>query len=636
MTASNLKRYGWIVLTVAGVVGANYAADVSAAAPAPGFWPDLNWATTCWFAVLAILALTLRLKPLLSIRNLDALVLAAMCLLLALRDAPGGPVGSAHPWQSWAYLGLTGSVVYWVLRALVLVAARRPLQSTGTISGSVRLVLLAAGLALCIHKLATAPLTSASRDGIVGGLCTSATGKLPYGDTPGFDGRSPLLYLVHAGAVRLVPPTLVAEGQAFAAPLTWQNRDWWLAQPWLATADLRAARLVNAALFILILLGLFLIGLRLQTEGAAWIIVALFCLFAGTLEGLPQPDIMLPTLLLTWTIAFALLPGVGGLLAVLGIVLAGVAWPWAWLGLPLLLAYFWRRGWQAVGSTVGLLGGVAACIFGLAWLVQPAIPRDNGALALAGLQPLYDARLANADTLVIDQRDVTTQEVASPAATARLWRFLIDRESATLKEAADDLGAVKIDWPNGVNGSSVFYRQVQATPAALPLLQTAYRKVVGQMPDPTRLLVAARTVIESTWQPARPEAPPVTEVWRLWGGPPPLTGRWLLLRRAAKLAVAVLVIWATLAIFLGRRARPRNLLGALLLTSCGGLLASEVGAVTYLVWLLPPLVALWAVHEADERPAAFVPHAGTIPHMTPLDPQLPPRITIESPPPPRP
>jgi hypothetical protein len=338
MMAGNLKRYGWIVLIVAGVVGANHAADLAAAAPAPGFWPDLNWPTTCWFAVVALLALTIRLKPLLSIRNLDALVLATMCLLLALRDAPGGPAGSVHPWQSWAYFGLTLSAVYWVLRALVLIAARRPVRQVGAISGNVRLVLLAAGLALCIHKLATAPLAPASRDGIVGGLCTSATGKLPYGDAPGFDGRSPLLYLVHAGAVRLVPPGLVPEGQAFPKRMTWHDRDWWLAQPWAESAHLGAARLVNAAFFILILLGLYLIGRRLQAEGAGWIMVTLFCLFAGTLECLPQPDIMLPTLLLTWTIAFALLPGVGGFLALLGIVLAGVAWPWAWLGPWLMIS----------------------------------------------------------------------------------------------------------------------------------------------------------------------------------------------------------------------------------------------------------------------------------------------------------
>ena len=632
--ARNLRRYGWIVMTMAWAVGASFAAGDSAAAPAAGFWPDLNWPTTCWFAVLAVLALTLRLRPLWSIHNLDALVLAAMCPLLALRDVPGGPATSAHTWQSWGYFGLTIAVVYWVLRALVLIAARGPLQRGAAVSGTVRLVLAVAGLALCFHTLATAPLSPASRDGIVGGLCTSATGKLPYGDTPQFDARSPLLYLVHAGAVRVVPPGLVPEGEAFPKRMTWENRDWWLAQPWTESAHLGAARLVNAALFVLTLLGLCVIARRLEVEGAASILVTLFCIFPGTLECLARPDIMLPTLLLTWTIACALLPGVSGLLALLGMVLAGVAWPWAWLGLPVLLAYFWRRGWQDVGSTLGLLGGVAACIFGLAWLVQPSVPRANGALGLAGLQPLYDARLANEDTLVLDQRNVTTQDVTSPALTARLWRVLVERQSVTLKDAADDLGPLKIDWPNGVNGGSILDREVQPTPAALPVLQAAYRRVVEKTPDPTRVLVAARTVIEAAWTPAHPVEPPVTGVWELWGGPPPLAGRWLLFRRAVKAGVAILVIWATLAIFLGRRARPRNLLGALLLTSCGGLLASEVGAVTYLVWLLPPWLALWAVHEAPEPRAAPVTAGlpvGVVPRMTPLDPKLPPRITIEPP-----
>ena len=60
--------------------------------------------------------------------------------------------------------------------------------------------------------------------------------------------------------------------------------------------------------------------------------MAVFCVFPGSLECLPRPEIMLPSFLLTWTIVFALLPFVGGALATLCLVLAGVAWPWAWLG----------------------------------------------------------------------------------------------------------------------------------------------------------------------------------------------------------------------------------------------------------------------------------------------------------------
>ena len=51
---------------------------------ASSFWPDLSPVTLSWFAVVLILALTLRLRPLFSVRNLDALVLVGMCLLLLL------------------------------------------------------------------------------------------------------------------------------------------------------------------------------------------------------------------------------------------------------------------------------------------------------------------------------------------------------------------------------------------------------------------------------------------------------------------------------------------------------------------------------------------------------------------------
>jgi len=90
-----------------------------------------------------------------------------------------------------------------------------------------------------------------------------------------------------------------------------------------------------------------------------------------------------------------------------------------------------------------------------------------------------------------------------------------------------------------------------------------------------------------------------------------------------KVLVLALVFWATLVIFLGRRNRPRHLLGALALTASGTLLASEAGAVTNLVWLVPLVTAFWAVHEPSPAPRPV-----TVPSTISFEPGPAPRITL--------
>ena len=596
----------------------------------PDIWPDLSWTTLCWFGAVVILALTIRIKPLLWVRNLDALVLAGMCVLLALRDMPGHPTGSIHTWQSWAILGLTAAVAYWLLRGIALLAGRRPMRHPGTVSAGVRLVLVLAGLTVSIHQLATAPISAGSRDGIVGGLYTAVTGKLPYGDAAGFENRSPLLYLVHAGAIRAVEPTLPdPTEQNIDRPMRWTNREWWLAQPWVESAELTPARLVNAALFVLLVLGLYVLGSRLQREGTGWSLVAMLCVFPGAIECLPRPEVMLPTVLLTWTAALALVPGIGSLLATLCLVLAGLAWPWAWLGMPVLLAYFWRRGWHALGGTVGLLGGVALCVAGLLALVQPAMPYSDGALAIAAEQPSYTARLADRDTIVLD-RLATTQPATQWQALSRwFWQRLLASEAVPLKRAESGGAALKIDWPNGVSGEGVLFEQVDPTPQARPMLQTAYRSALKTAPGLTRALVATRTVLEATWLRVGAVAPLTSCVWETWSGSSVISDRWILIHRIVKAVVVLLVIWVVLAIFLGRRTRPRHLLAGLLVTISGATLASQAGATANLIWLLPLVAVLWAVYEPTEEIArpAHVPSAAA------LDLGPTPRITVEPQPP---
>lgn len=609
------------------------ATSAPAAAATTPFWPDLGWPTLCWFGAVAALVLTVRADRLRTWRNLDSLVLAGMCLLLGLRDSanPTGALGLTS--AAWSALGLSIAAVYWLFRGGVVLLARGPVQQTGLASPGARAVLLIVGVALCIQQLATAPLSPSSRDGLVGGLFTAHTGRLPYGDAAGYENRSPLLYLVYAGANQLVPPTLPLDSADLPrVAMTWPHRDLWLGQPWEQIADLAPVRLVNAVLLIALVAGAALLAARLGAPDGGATAVALLTIFPGTLECLPRPEIMLPAVLLTWAIVLLTLRGVGALLGLLMLVLAGVAWPWAWLALPAFLAYCWRRGvWPAFSSTVGLVGGAALVLFGLFHLVQPSIPRADGALAMADAAPVFRARLADDGTVIVDHREA----VSSPTRPAShyLWRSLIERDTVTLKQNGHSAAAVRIDWPNSVNGRTVLYRQVEPVGDAGPLLQQHYRAVLSRQPPAPRLAAAVRTVLEATWIPAQPAPAARTAAWETWAGPPPLPRSWIMLRRGVKLVAALLVIWSALAIFFGRRAQPRHLLGGTLLAASGGLLASELGAVTEWVWVLPTILALWSIHEPAPAPP-WVPRGAARPPLPPLgsgpvQAGPPPRITVE-------
>ncbi|MCK4341738.1 MAG: hypothetical protein KAY37_08455 [Phycisphaerae bacterium] len=626
------------------------AAHRTEMAQRPEWWPELGWSTLAWFAVVVILTLTLRPKRLLSLRNLDGLVLAGMCVLLALREETGARSEELHTSQWWAYLWLTVAAGYWLARGIGLVLSKKAIQPEGAVSHGTLVVLLAVGLVIGILQIAAGPISVGSHDGIVGGLYTASSGKLPYGDAEWVARRSPLLYLLHAGAVQVAGPKMPPSSESAAeptasldqedllVPMIWENRADWLEEPWCESIELAAARLVNAVLFLLMLAGLYVLGRQLHSAASGLTMIAIFCVFPGTVECLTRPEVMLPAVLLTWAVVFALLRGVGGLLGMLFLMLAGVAWPWAWLALPVLLAHFWRRGWQQVpGSLVGLLSGAALIVLGLLQFVQPTLPRTSAALAMAGLQPTYDASLAEDGTLNLTSRNVD-EDIESQACSVWLWHLLVTAESTT----ADGAEAAAIVPPNGVSRAELLYRRIEPTPAALPVLQTAYRAAVAELPATTRLLVAARTVLEETWCPTHPAEPPTQSAWALWEGPDAEEGGLTTARRIVKLVVALLMVWATLAVFFGRRVRPRHLVGALLAVVSGMLIAGASGAVTNLVWLLPFVLALWAVHEEPEpEPEAeeeSVPEAipalassppSTLPTV-PFDEGPEPRISVEN------
>jgi hypothetical protein len=595
-------------------------------------WPSLDGTTLAWFGAIVILALTLRLKPVLCTRNLDGIVLAGMCILLALRGATHEPHGSGHSGQWWAYALLSGTAVYWAARGVYVLAGRRLAAPETAVPSGALAVLLAAALAINIVGIALAPVAPGAQAGLVGGLHLADTGKLPYGEMPQADAYGPLHYALYAGALQLPLAHHVSDSQAQEVPMRWANRSEWMQGTWWEDNELPVVRVVNAALLIALVAGVYVLGRQLSSAATALTMVALLAAFVGTLEGLVRPEVMLPGVLLTWTLVCALIPGIGGLLSVLLLVAAGLCWPWAWLGLPALLAWLWRRGVAALlGSVLGLVAGAALAGLGVLAFVQPVLPRADGALALADQPAKYVARLQDDGTLVVD-RAAAQVPLANPRVLTRPgWRYLLNAETTDLRRTAAGAAGLAIDWPNGVADDAIRFRDVQAEGDAAPKLQSAYRAAVAALPASARLLVALRTLLEATWMPAQPASAPFKTAWAVWSGTATLENPWLWIRRGSKVAAAMLVFWATLAIFLGRRTRPRSLIGGLLIALAAGLVACEAGPVMNLLWLLPPVLALWAL--PDESPGVGVMRPSTVAvppvPVTAGPDSAEPRITVE-------
>lgn len=579
--------------------------------------PALDQAALTWIAVVAILVLTLQTRRLRSWHNLDALALALAAVLLAVRDNHGvlanDPTGQTV--QAWAYLLLSVLGLYWLVRGVRLLLARSAPSLRVNVSEGAMVVLIIAGLFVAGSTILSAPLSSGSRDGLIGGICAAETGKLPYGDTPGHDARSPLLYLLHAGAAKIVPPTY---GDGIA--MHWEDRDQWLGDAVWNTLDPTVIRLVNAAVFVLLLAALAMIGIRQHSLALGQALVIIACVFPGVLDCLARPEIMLPTMLVAWSIAFVTVPGVGGLVSVLLMTIAGLAWPWAWLALPVMLGYYWRQGWHALGSTVGLLGGAAATLVGMTALVAPSWPRASGALAQAGLAPAYEAQLSDDGTPVIAH----DQQAEAVARTFKswAWKFLLERDELSLDSIASRLAL-----PNGIDASSIKVRDVAVTGAARSELQRDYREALNYASNVMRTSAALRTLLEATWKPEFTRAPSRLGTWDLWAVAAPGTdARWTLIRRSGKIVVGVLALLAAFMLVRGERGRPHQLLGGLLVVSAGTLLISLEGAVANWVWLIPTaFAALAARHGAPQAQVAPRP----IGNLPPYQQGPAPRITVE-------
>ncbi|MBK9119494.1 MAG: hypothetical protein IPM18_07815 [Phycisphaerales bacterium] len=555
------------------------------------FGPTLDWPTLCWLGAALVLVLTVRLNPATRWRNVDALVLAGVCILLALRDSTQMGVGwRGHTWEWWAYAGLTLAAVYWLLRGFGLLVGNRPIEHPGLISPGARAALLLVAVALAGYQLKTAPLSSAAQDGVIGGLYFNATGYLPHGFVAGHDSRTPLLYLAHAAVLRALPVSVPDADTGTLMPLTWGNYENWKDGDWITAGDLTAPRLVGYGLYVLLVLGIATLGLRLQGGAAGWTLAALVSVFPGTLECLGHHDVMLGAVLLTWALALAFVPALGGLLATALIVLAGVAWPWLWLTLPLFLALALRRGLQGLGAIVGLGGAVAGVVAALLYLVAGAPPREDGALRIAGEVPGFSAQMVDQGAILIEPL-ADFESPDSKAWTRWGWKLLLQGDEVQLERATR--------FANIHLGSSVEpqvrFRDLRMAPEVRVALSGWYREQVAELPPLERLRVQTRTLLEATWLPAQGVVHPVPGVWALWGHDHP--ERATLARRILKLAGGLLALWATFAIFFGNRVLPRHLLGGVLLLVTCGLLVTALGPVTHLVWLAVPVAALWAVFD---------------------------------------
>lgn len=561
------------------------------------FAPEFSAMGVAWIAAAIVLALLVQARPLLSLRNLDALVLALLCLTFPLRTL--GAVGvagdaSGHSVQFYSYLALSLFAAYWLLRGIGMVFARRVTPRTAGGSAAGLSILAIAAFALGLNALFTQPVSTASRYAIAGGMYFRDTGKLPYGELLGHDTESPLNYLLHAGATKLAPPV------HDAVALTWSNRDSWLTPEQLADIDLTAGRIVNGVLFVLLFVGVACLGKRLHSVSMGKTVAALACALPLTQASLTDTSIMLPAVLLAWGLATTTIPGVGLLLGTFLIVMAGFAWPWAWLVLLPLLAYASRRGWQAFGAVIGALGGSAACAAITYAFVAPALPRPDRAIAAVGARPQYTATLSG-NQLIIEKWPESQPATASDANAAKkwLWNRLLDADTASMRGMDQTL-----TLPAGVDPSAVWYRDISASPAALPKIQPLYQEAVNTLPDGQRLLISIRTLLESVW--LAPEhhssaLPPVWDVWFGGGSGPDSTATITLVRRIAKGAVGFIAV--VLAVMLLRRENPTNqaLLGAVLATTVGIALCSSNGAVSDAVWWIPALLGAIA---AGGEPAA--------------------------------
>lgn len=574
-------------------------------------WPNLDPRNLTWFSVVIILVLAFRTGPMISLRNLDALVLAASCVFLALRWEPGADA-QGREWRWWGYVLCAAAAGYWVLRGLQVVLARRVAVRPANVSEGALLILVAASALIAVSVAGKSESTQASLDGVSGGLQLANLGTMPYGDIPNRDQQAPMVYLTYAGAAKLMQ-TFGADRQAPAEGGRWTN------EGWLREHGSSLALVTHLVLFGLALLALYSIGAVLHSPPMGLTLMALFAVFPGVLECIGQPNVMVPTVFALWALALALAPGVGGLLGMLMLTVGVLASPWLALGIPVLLAWCMRRGILAFSALLGLAAGIAVCGLVLVRTVQPTLPSESGALTAAGLAPTHAVSVRDG------QIHVDRVEPPPPAEELRryFWKPLLEADDTVFiaagpADSGDDPG----------RGVAVPYHRLSAEAESLEFLQDQYRDDVRNSSLVSRAAAALRTVLEAAWlEDGRTDVLP--SAWGYWAAHSDLPGeRWDNIRRIAKLGALLVAVALAFAVLLGRRTLPHQLVGALLTLAAAVSLVSSSGPVMHLAPMVGLAVILFAIHAAPQVSARVSTQAAPAP--PPPVAGRAPRITVDS------
>ncbi len=583
--------------------------------------PAFDSATLVWLGLVVLLVLLVQ-KRLLGGRNIDLFVLAVTILLLAWRHTQAtwmfDRTGHSVAW--WSNVLLTAAGVYWLLRGLCLLTSSKLAAFEINLNGRALAVVVVAGLLIAGHLITHAPLSAGARDGLTGGICFDATGKLPYGDAPGYEARSPLLYMLFGTAVKAVPPTYQPQHSDVA--MAWEDKDTWLKESSWDQVDPRPVWLVNGLLLVLLVLAVWIIGTRLHSRPMAAVLIGALCFFPGAAECFARPEVMLPTVLVAWALALSLLPA-GALLAMILLALAGAAWPWAWLLILPALGYHLRRGWAGLGALVGLAAGVVLVVAGAAAYVNPTLPRAAGAWADPASAPPYVARTRDDGTIVIEPNP-DRDAAAAPTPKGRFWNFLLARDNVTLADTT-----LPLALPNGVDAATVRYREIlPLDEATRDVLRADYREAAARRRPVERAWVAVRSLVEETWKPQIARELPEPSSWECWATTCPQGGeRWTLIRRIAKLVALLLSLVTGFLLIRGRKPEPYHLVGATLAMLAITLVVSYNGAITNWVWVMPGLLAGYAARGAASAAAAPTATPAPPPVPDPLEPA--PRITVE-------
>ncbi len=604
-----------IAADVSGISAAEEADQIPTTAPADVptdlsaiFHPVLRGPTQAWVAALLVLLACWQGTALFSMRNVTAALLALSAFVFLLRDASGVVTLGAIPISANTLaLGLlVGLALFALVRGLGLVFRGPGPAAQPNLSRGGALLLLLAGLGVAAEHIVGATLSPASKDGLVGGVYTAKTGRLPYGEAEVPQSQSPLVYLLYAGAARLGDPRWF-DADGHVQPLTWDNRATWRERDWPTRLHPLTPALAAGGALLLIVLAVYVCGLRLAGAEFGAAMAAILCVHPAITECLGHVEWLVPAALLSWSVAVLFVPGVGAWLAPAMLVIAGAAWSWAWLGLPALLAFFARRSLPALlAALVGTLGGAAALLALVTAVATPSWPYLERSFAAAGVTPAQYVSLSPEGPA---QRTVNQdQPPAHNTLLAPLWRWLLAGDDAIVDETQR------------------------------AALRGEYERGHAAVDFPTRARMALRTMLESVWLGPPAEAAPQPSTWAAWrsGGGGSMSERIELVRRLAKGAVIVLALGLALAIFIGRPQHPGVVAGAMLVIAAGVLLAGATGAASNWVWLLPLLLIGELLYEPRlAGPVATGPVA-TKPRRAPDAGPIPlasggslPRITIE-------